>query len=65
VCLSKKAFDKCLQINENTFKMLNRVSAGKLKTILVRIDMESGMWWMLATHMRKSLALVSPTYPVY
>jgi hypothetical protein len=52
-CLSKKAFDKYLQINEKTFKMLNRVSAGQLKTNLVRIDMEPGMWWMLVTHMRK------------
>jgi hypothetical protein len=64
-CLSKKTFDKCLQINEKTFNMINRVSAGQLKTNLVRIDMEPGMWWMLVTHMRKSSALASPTHPVY
>jgi hypothetical protein len=66
--LSKKTFDKyCLQINEKTFKMLNRVSAGqkKLKTNVVRIDMKPGMWWMLVTHMRKSSALVSPMHLVY
>jgi hypothetical protein len=64
-CLLKKTFDKCLQINEKTFKMLNRVSAGQLKTNLVPIDMEPGMWWMLVTHIRKSPALVSLTHPVY
>jgi hypothetical protein len=50
-CLSKKTFDKYLQINEKTFRILNRVSAGQLKTNLVRIDTEPGMWWMLVTHM--------------
>jgi hypothetical protein len=45
--------------------MLNRVSAGQLKTKLVRIDMEPGMWWMLVTHMRKSSSLASPTHPAY
>jgi hypothetical protein len=64
-CLSKKTFYKCLQINEKTFKMLNRVSAGQLKTNLVRIDMEPGVWWMLVTYMQKSSALESPTHPVY
>jgi hypothetical protein len=64
-CLYKKIFGKCLQINEKTFKMLNRVSAGQLKKKMVRIDMEPGMWWMLVTHTRNSSALASPTHPVY
>jgi hypothetical protein len=65
VCLSKKTFEKCLQINEKTFKMLNCISAGQLKTNLVPIDMEPGMWWMLFTHMQKPSALASPTHLVY
>jgi hypothetical protein len=36
-CLSKKTFDKCLQINDKTFKMLNRVSSGQLRRKVVRI----------------------------
>jgi hypothetical protein len=36
-CLSKKAFDKCQQIQNKMSKMINRVSAGQLKTNLVRI----------------------------
>jgi hypothetical protein len=63
--LSKKTFDKFLQINDKTFKMLNRVFAGQLKKNLVPIDMEPDVWWMLVTHMRKSSALASPTHPVY
>jgi hypothetical protein len=54
-----------LQINEKTFKMRNSVSTGQLKTNLVCIDMEPGMWWMLVTYMRKSSALAPPTHPVY
>jgi hypothetical protein len=64
-CLSKKTFEKCTQIQERTFKMLNRVSAGQLNTNLVRIDMEPGMWWMLVLHIRKASKLATPSHPVY
>jgi hypothetical protein len=63
--LSKKIFDKCTHIQERTFQILNRVSAGQLKTNLVRIDMEPGMWWMLVLHMRKASKLAIPSHPVY
>jgi hypothetical protein len=64
-CLSKKKFDKCHQIQEKTFKMMNHVSAGQLKTNLIHIDMEPGMWWMLVLHTRKASTLATPTHPVF
>jgi hypothetical protein len=64
-CLSKKTFDKCLQIDEKTFKMLTHISAGQLKTNVVHVDTEPCMCWMLVQHMQISSALASPTHPVY
>jgi hypothetical protein len=53
--LSKKTFEKCTQIQEKTFKKLNRVSSGQLKKKMVKFYMEPGMWWMMLIHMKKSL----------
>jgi hypothetical protein len=62
--LSKKTFEKCTQIQEKTFKILNRVSTGKLKIHLVIIHMEPGMWGVLVLHMQKASKLASPSHPV-
>jgi hypothetical protein len=49
------------------FNIMNCVSAGHLKTIMVTvyIDMDPGMWWMLLLHTRNASKLATLSHHVY
>jgi hypothetical protein len=65
-CLPKKTVEKCRQIHERMLKMLNRVSAGQLKTKtnIDRIDMGPGIWGVLSLYMHRKSFLNTPSHTV-